>query len=151
MVWYAEVRPPGWTRFRRLHCFSPHEEDLGRRWNAIARDCEEVAQATWFNAKPSSNPCFLFGIGLEKCRAGLESAVNNTQDKYMPWELWKGNNFLGTVAAAAVIYVCLLTLVVLGFSFWLYLCLSLSKGDLIFFSEFILIFSGKKIHSSSII
>ena len=25
-----------------------------------------------------SNPCFLFGIGLEKCRAGLELTDNNT-------------------------------------------------------------------------
>lgn len=33
------------------------------------------------NAKMGSNPCFLFGIGLEKCRAALELAVNNTHDK----------------------------------------------------------------------
>lgn len=36
------------------------------------------------NAKMGSNPCFLFGIGLEKCRAGLELADNNAHNKYRP-------------------------------------------------------------------
>lgn len=51
------------------------------------------------NAKMGSNPCFLFGIGLEECRAGLELAINNTQDKYMPQELWTGHSEVGRVDA----------------------------------------------------
>lgn len=85
MVWCAEIGPLDWSGSRKLCCFSSHTEDVGRRGTVMARDYmgESSSGNLILNAKMVSNPCFLFGVGLKKCRAGLELAVNNTQDKYI--------------------------------------------------------------------
>lgn len=58
-----------------------------------------------------SNPCFLFGIGLEECRAGLELAVNNTTTNMCP----RSSEQVGRVGVAAVSPSLLLVILVLIF------------------------------------